>query len=285
MDKSLKRLTVITYLHPNEVNLSRCIAGLKKQSIEFEWILLTHNKEINTGINCRLITLPKGITNKAEAYNFILPKITSKYIAYNDADDISINNRFSIQIDYLEQNKEIDILGGNLLINGAVAGWPIYQNNDDIGAYFILNNPMVNSSVMLRNTGIKWGVDVKYNENLSRAEDYDFWLSCWKNKYHFKNLSLPLIDYYLNSGDKATETFYARKIRMDAVKLILQKPIEEEEQFHLFAEKKLSNELEHKRMVNFILELSCNKNIEKIIKSHTYQKSTFWQKIKKHIFF
>ena len=95
-------IDVITYLHPNEKHLNRCIVGLKRQNVKFNWYLLCFEAPIINfkGLEPIVVILPTTIKNKAAAYNYILPQLKSTYIAYNDADDRSLNNRFHLQMEF-----------------------------------------------------------------------------------------------------------------------------------------------------------------------------------------
>lgn len=287
MASFMNLLTVITYLHPKEKNIHRCIGGLKQQKIDFEWIILGYKQPQDIGQPFTFNKLPKSITNKAQAYNYILPQIKSKFIAFNDADDHSLKNRFKKQLDFFESNPKIAILGGGLLLNGQKADWPIYENHDDISAFMIINNPIVNSSVMLRNTEIKWGVDIKYDGKLDQAEDYDFWLRCWKGNLTFSNLPEPLIDYYHSYDVKPTEELFARKIREEALDFMLPSKLDSStlNEYHLYAEKKLSTQKNHQKIIQKILELNPRSEIQRVIRGHQFQKLSIIGRIKRKFSF
>ena len=50
----------------------------------------------------------------SKSLNLIISKIDTKYIARMDADDFSYKERFQNQIEFLETNEKIDILGTNV---------------------------------------------------------------------------------------------------------------------------------------------------------------------------
>ena len=59
----------------------------------------------------RINTLIVSIPGLANALNFGLSTINTKYVARMDADDISLKNRFKEQIAYLEENPNVGVLG------------------------------------------------------------------------------------------------------------------------------------------------------------------------------
>ncbi len=216
----MTRLTVITYIHPKEKNLYRCVEGLQQQDTDFTWILLVHKPmEQQLGLEHKEVLLPDTVKNKAGAYNFILPRIETDYIAFNDADDRSLPGRFKLQMDFLEREKDIDVLGGGLLINDKHKGWDVYTEPRQITLFMLFNNPMVNSTAMLRNREGLWGKQVFYNEELQRAEDYEFWWRCLQAGLRLKNHPDAQISYLMNpqvSKDREKET--AQAIREEVYK-------------------------------------------------------------------
>jgi len=237
------KIDVITYLHQDEKFLQNCFKGLKDQDISFNWHLLCYQRPVFNfeTLNPIIHLLPAPICNKAQAYNFILPQLNAPFIAFNDADDCSLKNRFSAQINYLNKNENIDILGGGLIINSKYQGWKVKLNNQEILNELIFNNPMVNSSIMIRNRPDFWGKVVKYNNTLNRAEDYDFWFSCAKNNLIFANLEIPLIDYKKNNAIKCDEEkINAREVRRLALNWRLNITVNDQyfKLFNAYSEKK-----------------------------------------------
>lgn len=134
-----------------------------------ERICLVHNKE-NLGIAC---SRNKGLS-----------LCTGKYIALMDDDDIAVKERLKLQVEYLENNSCIDILGGKIkaidenggiIENSGIALInPLY-----IRAMLMFRNVMYNGTVMLRKSFIdKYGL--KYEDNCLGMEDFKFWIECSK---------------------------------------------------------------------------------------------------------
>ena len=279
-----KLITIITYLGSDEINLSRCIQGLKTQGKELSinWLILSHECPVIPNIDFTHIPLPNEVKNKAQAYNFILPTIETEFIFFNDADDISLPNRFSIQLEYMKANPEVDILGGHLLLNGKKCSWPRYLKHEEIRAFFLINNPMVNSTIMLRNNS-KWGNEIKYNEELNRAEDYDFWLTCLKQGMIFSNLNLPLIDYLFNTSQRPVELKIAREVRKNSANYLLNRSFSNEELIglHKLAEKNCSSRKEHFKIKKYWMDLSDCKEIRDVLSRLQFSSSLLNSFIKK----
>ena len=63
-----------------------------------------------------LIVIKKNSTNigLTKSLNKAIKLCSSDYIARMDSDDISISERFELQINFLEKNKDVDVLGGSI---------------------------------------------------------------------------------------------------------------------------------------------------------------------------
>jgi hypothetical protein len=215
----MNKLTVVTYLHQNESRFERCVIGMNRQTLSnLEWLILTH-KPIEVEITClhQVVILPAHIILKSDVLNFILPQITTPYIAYNDSDDKSFPTRFEQQVAFMEANPHIDICSAMFVVNETENTWPLNERHEMIVAYLLINSPMANPSVILKNRPNFWGQVVKYNSQYVRAQDYGFWLSCLKHNLNFYNLQTPLISYFVSDGPKTDDTQedYAIEIRKD----------------------------------------------------------------------
>jgi glycosyltransferase involved in cell wall biosynthesis len=118
------------------------------------------------------------------------------WIARMDADDIAVPNRLELQMSYVKDNPEVDILGGyalNINDDGQIIGErrvPICH--EDI--YRLLwTNPFIHATVMFRRQAIlRVG---SYSEKIRKRQDYELWFRCALGKLKFANLALPLIYY------------------------------------------------------------------------------------------
>jgi glycosyltransferase involved in cell wall biosynthesis len=118
------------------------------------------------------------------------------WIARMDADDIAVSNRLELQMSYVKDNPEVDILGGyalNINDDGQIIGErrvPICH--EDI--YRLLwTNPFIHATVMFRRQAIlKVG---SYSPKIRKRQDYELWFRCATNNLHFANIATPLINY------------------------------------------------------------------------------------------
>jgi len=139
----------------------------------------------------------------AHALNISILNSSSKYYARMDSDDIAHPERFSKQIDFLENNLDIDILGTWAFVfedefpseNCSIRIMPV--RDKEIHDLFHYQNPLIHPSVMFRHSVFaKTGL---YNIEFRSECDLELWARALKLRVGISNLSEPLL-YYRNTG-------------------------------------------------------------------------------------
>jgi glycosyltransferase EpsE len=129
------------------------------------------------------------------------------YIAIQDGDDISFDNRFEKQVNFLEKNEDIWCLGGwakKIDINGKDIGemtYPPVCNNDIID--MITNkcrNPMIDSTTMFRRKDFDDLSGYSNREDIRLVKDMDLWLRSIILNKNISNLNDYLIKYRINDS-------------------------------------------------------------------------------------
>jgi len=105
-----------------------------------------------------------------------------KYIARMDADDISISDRFKLQVEYMESNPQTGVLATNVRFKGSSASEGLrhyvdWQNklmdHQEIFHNRFVDCPLIHPSVMIRRSSfMKFGC---YQETQG-PEDFELWL-------------------------------------------------------------------------------------------------------------
>lgn len=116
-----------------------------------------------------------------------------RYIAREDADDLSRPERFAVQCQYLEKHPEIFLAGSSAALidkSGKIIGHYLKKNNPEKLAKILKrHNHLLHSSIMLRNQNIF------YREKLYYAQDYDLYLRLLSDGKKITNLPQILIQY------------------------------------------------------------------------------------------
>ena len=132
----------------------------------------------------------KGLT---VSLNIALRMAKGNYIARMDADDISLPQRISKQISYMEAHKDIDVLACGSFIYG---GEPLFPTEKDFtdsprfaGIYrkfeqermrvrlSFANIEFTHPTVVFRSSFLREN-HLQYDESIHKAQDYNMWVRC-----------------------------------------------------------------------------------------------------------
>ena len=97
----------------------------------------------------RLIQNSKRIGISA-SLNIGLEAARGEYIARMDADDISLPRRFERQVEFLESNTDIDVLGIKPVNIGSKGQWNIETDPSVLKADCLFYTPFVHSTIMMK---------------------------------------------------------------------------------------------------------------------------------------
>ena len=144
------------------------------------------------------------------ALNAGLQNCNYDYIARQDGDDIWYPSKLEKQVEFLNSNKEIDILGTQIrLINtdGQVVdeGFRYPLQNQLIKSWLLTGrNAIAHPSVVFRKRILLRVAG--YDDTYPVAEDHHMWLRCirW---FNFANLPETLVDYMSTHNDKYDPQF------------------------------------------------------------------------------
>ena len=132
----------------------------------------------------------------SNALNYGIKKSTGQFIARMDADDISYPTRLKDQIDYLNKNKHISILGTNINLvdkNGKFLKKIEYPTTfKNVSKKLEIDSYIAHPSVMMRKSIFKKIGFYRYQ--FCPAEDYDLWLRAL-HFFKIENLKKTLLDY------------------------------------------------------------------------------------------
>lgn len=114
--------------------------------------------------------------------NFAFSKATGKYIMQQDHDDISLSNRISLLVNFLENNTDIDgVSGSEKSINGKVMSSKYKDNREiiidkdynTVNCEQFFTGAFRNPTCMFKRS-ILDNLDVWYDENIKISADMDF---------------------------------------------------------------------------------------------------------------
>lgn len=204
--KSDKQIVVLmsVYKNDNPEHLRLSVESILKQTYQ-EFLLLIgvdgavgddladvlHSYDANSKVKTFWFTENRGLT---AVLNNLLEegkKMQPVFFARMDADDISHTGRFEKQVKYLNENPELDVIGGAIeemeydgSLNGKVIQYPL--THQECFNFFATRNPLAHPAVMFRASF--FDKVTSYNANYKKNQDTELWYRAFKAGCKFGNL-------------------------------------------------------------------------------------------------
>lgn len=154
-----------------------------------------------------------------KSLNKALKLSKGQFIARMDADDVSDRNRLKLQVDYLENNVDIDLCGTWAKTFGNVSTTetknPIESN--ELSCKLFFGNRITHSSVVFRRSSF---IDrnIFYNEDVKKAQDYDLWSTAVFNKLRLVNIPYFLVYYRQHENQISNASFDEQQLFVRGIK-------------------------------------------------------------------
>jgi glycosyltransferase involved in cell wall biosynthesis len=204
---STPRVTWLMCTNKNDTLLKRAIESCLMQTMtDFELLLVVNGPDLDhivaalskayeTDDRVRVIGTPVHLLNFSLSLGLHLAR--APFVARMDADDVSDPNRLATQVDYMQANDDVAVLGSSYLLidaqNQIHGKINMPETDQEIRRALRFGNPICHPSVMLRRDAILAEGGYLGGRN---AEDYDLWLRLAPGrKWRFANLPTPLLFY------------------------------------------------------------------------------------------
>lgn len=187
-------------------NLKLAIMSIINQTREVDEIILVEDgplgeeldsiiKEIK--MECEYlknIKLKKNV-GLGRALNEGLKHCKNNFVARMDSDDICELNRIELQLDFMKENPNIDVIGGNIVefddLTGENVSYRIVpKKHEDIVSFLKKRNPMNHVTVMFKKNKV---IDSGGYLDCLFFEDYYLWARMINNGCIFANLDNTLV--------------------------------------------------------------------------------------------
>ncbi|MGR3175962.1 MAG: glycosyltransferase [Candidatus Scalindua sp.] len=193
------------YQEPREFLIQAIESILGQTYKNFEFLITIDNPEYkyrNILVDyCNKDQRVKLIHNKTnigltKSLNNAIGIVRGKYVARQDADDISLPQRLEMQYNFLENNPEYSIVGTNIRFvddNGRfIRRFRRPIDPKRINKIMLRKNPLVHGTVLMNKEDL---ISVgNYNENITCAQDYELWWRFVRNNRKIFNMKSAL--YY-----------------------------------------------------------------------------------------
>ena len=215
-------VSVIMSVRNESVWLAEAILSIRRQTYrDFEFLIVddastddtSHILQKSAAADPRIKVYyneePNGL---ARSLNRLISLAKGQYIARMDGDDISRDDRFVRQVDFLEGNPKIGLVGSycrEIDSQGLpVAIWKRPTESKLLRRALFKGNPFIHSSVMLRKR--VFDEVGGYNCQCRYAQDYELWLRV-AEKFEIGNLAEPLVDLRVDWEKLRCKNKLARK--------------------------------------------------------------------------
>lgn len=209
--KSNCLVSVVMPVYNGERYLAQAIESILNQTFQnFEFIVVNDGSTDETPAILRrydrLTVLNQENQGVAAASNNGIALTSGKYIARLDADDFSLANRLERQVDFLESNPEIGILGSSAyIIDSENRKWGIQKmplSDAELRWMGLFKCPFIHSSVIFRRELVD-KINALYDPAFAPSDDYELWIRLLKITRGM-NLKSPAILYRVHSKNAST---------------------------------------------------------------------------------
>lgn len=284
----MPKVTILMAAYNAAEYIHQSIQSILNQTMtDFELIIINDGSTDNTvdivkTFDDDRIILVNNNRNQGLVYtrNIILDIAKGEYIAINDSDDISISTRLETQVNKLDQNPNLAVVGSRALIidkNGAFTGQKldVINGKEKIKTILFFENTFVHSSIMIRTSVLR---EVGGYGNYPGTEDYDLFVRI-SHLYDLDNIEEYLVYYRMHDQNfslvkmhvslaqlKKIEINQLQKLGITFTEDLLSGQLGSYEQFIMFYKKviyanrnlkiydeKLFEEIIFKKWVDFIL--------------------------------
>ena len=212
-------ITIITTVYNCENYIEESVRSITEQTFKnFEYIIVDDGSTDNTfsvinkiALKDQRIILVRNETNigRVRSLNISLEKARGKFIAIQDADDISLPQRLWKQHSFLKNNQEYVLVGADVTVideEGKEISHPVRPEKDQEARFSLLFRcTFANPSIMFRKD-ITDKFKIRYDENFLHAEDFRV-ISLISRHGKVFNMRDKLVKYRKHESNNSTVNF------------------------------------------------------------------------------
>lgn len=209
--------------------LDAAIESIQKQNYTNYEVLLVDNSDEGLKLpqlpNNFFIHRISGNSGLSKALNFGIKHAKGKYILRMDSDDIAATNRLTRQIEFLEKNTEVDILGCGIEIIGSELNRKVSigeflertSANGNVIEFLLYKNPLFHPTVAFRSDSLR-KTSKLYDSRYDGVEDLELWMRLSRT-LRIENMPDVLLKYRIHDEQSGSSVprkseFYSNLIKM-----------------------------------------------------------------------
>ena len=221
-------LSVVMSTYNRENLVKETIDSVLAQTFEdFEFIIIDDFSsdstfEVLSSYDDKRIHLYKNSSNKGCTFNYHIAQnlAKGKYIAHIDDDDICMPTRFEKQINYLENNPDISLLGTFVETFGENVrpSWVFYTEPEKIDFLMNFYNPICHSSIIYDKSFADKNF-INYDLSCKCAQDYDFYKQFILKGGKIANLDEVLVKYRMHKV-RLTDVYETQQVQISVAEKV-----------------------------------------------------------------
>lgn len=217
----MPNISVIMGIYNCEKTLSKSIESIMGQTYT-DWELImcddcSNDKtyEVAKSYSDRYsnITLIKNDRNMGLAYslNKCLKIAKGIYIARMDADDISMENRFMIQKNFLDKNPQYHVVGSAVILYDESGDKAIRKSIEvPVKTDLVKVVPFIHPTIMMRKHSYDLLKGYIVSDRTKRGQDADLWYRFYALGFKGYNIQQPLLKYHESINDYKKRSLIVR---------------------------------------------------------------------------
>lgn len=198
---------ISVYINDNPVYFDEALSSIINQTMPPSEIILVIDGKVKEGIESVIknyVTKYRNLINvkrlnenqgHAKARQIGVDSTSNEWIAVMDSDDVALSDRFEKQSNYLINNPNVDVLGGQIEefidhLDNVVGIRQVPLTDEKIKEYLKIRCPFNQQTVMMRKSSMLTAggyIDWHYEE------DYYLWIRMYKSGFIFRNMPDTLV--------------------------------------------------------------------------------------------
>lgn len=216
MNKAFPFFSVLmtVYYKENPKNLDIALKSIEDQTLQPNEIVLVEDGHLGRNLESvvikhkqkskchfKVIRLKKNM-GRGYASQIGLSMVSNDWVARMDSDDVSLSNRFELQINAIQKDKDLKVVGGQIQefeddTQNVKGKRLVPLSFDEIKEYSKYRSPLNNPTVMFSKEAIE---TVGGFTAINVMEDYDLWVRLIARGYKMINLYNILVNMRVSRG-------------------------------------------------------------------------------------
>lgn len=225
---SCPRVTVLMPVYNGEKHLGEAIESILAQTFrDFELLIIDdgssdHSVEIIGSYDDLRIRLVRNQQNSGitATLNLGLRLAAGDYIVRMDADDISLPERLSKQVAFMDSHQDIGVCGTWVETIGEPSGqlWRYPTRPEITKARLLFTSALAHPSVIMRREKL-FGAELFYDPSFLHAEDYELWVRASRH-CALSNIGEVLLLYRLHASQISRIHLEQQRATIERIQLI-----------------------------------------------------------------